>query len=302
MDPSLLKSVLQVIIFILMLSLGVNQSLADLVAFWRRQGALLRSLLAVVVLFPVVVFLLLKLFPVPSGVVAGLAILAAVPGAPVTYKRSALAGGDPVYTSNLHMTLALLTIMVTPLILSIFYGQFDLELEGKITVLQIVRQVAVVQFLPIGIGFLLQRVSPRFVDAIRKPLQKLANLAFWVMSGIFLFPLILWSIVQLVWPLGLVSIALFSTVAILTLAIGYFLGGESRLPPDLASPRSQRASLAIATIARNLGLALLLAELSGAASSIVPTILGYALVSLVIAVPFSLWSKRRIASATDSAA
>lgn len=302
MDPSLLKSVLQVIIFILMLSLGVNQSLADLVAFWRRQGALLRSLLAVVVLFPVVVFLLLKLFPVPSGVVAGLAILAAVPGAPVTYKRSALAGGDPVYTSNLHMTLALLTIMVTPLILSIFYGQFDLELEGKITVLQIVRQVAVVQFLPIGIGFLLQRVSPRFVEAIRKPLQKLANLAFWVMSGIFLFPLILWSIVQLVWPLGLVSIALFSTVAILTLAIGYFLGGESRLPPDLASPRSQRASLAIATIARNLGLALLLAELSGAASSIVPTILGYALVSLVIAVPFSLWSKRRIASATDSAA
>lgn len=302
MDPSLLKSVLQVIIFILMLSLGVNQSLADLVAFWRRQGALLRSLLAVVVLFPVVVFLLLKLFPVPSGVVAGLAILAAVPGAPVTYKRSALAGGDPVYTSNLHMTLALLTIMVTPLILSIFYGQFDLELEGKITVLQIVRQVAVVQFLPIGIGFLLQRVSPRFVDAIRKPLQKLANLAFWVMSGIFLFPLILWSIVQLVWPLGLVSIALFSTVAILTLAIGYFLGGESRLPPDLASPRSQRASLAIATLARNLGLALLLAELSGAASSIVPTILGYALVSLVIAVPFSLWSKRRIASATDSAA
>jgi hypothetical protein len=42
----------------------------------------------------------------------------------------------------------------------------------------------------------------------------------------------------------------------------------------------------------------LLAELSGAGSRIVPTILGYALVSLAIAVPFSLWSKRRIVSAT----
>jgi|688.fasta_scaffold17491_10 BASS family bile acid:Na+ symporter len=298
MDPSLIKSVLEVIIFILMLSLGVNQSLADLVAFWRHQGALLRSLLAVVVLFPLVVFILLKLFPVPGGVVAGLAILAAVPGAPVTYKRSALAGGDPVYTSNLHMTLALLTIIVTPVILSIFYGQFDLALEGKITVLQIVRQVAAVQFLPIGIGLLLQRVGPRFVERIRKPLEKLAHLAFMVMAGIFLFPLILWSVVQLVWPLGPVSIALFATVAILTLAIGYGLGGQSRLPADRAQPRSQRASLAIATIARNLGLALLLAELSGAGSSIVPTILGYALVSLAMAVPFSLWSKRRIASAT----
>ncbi len=298
MDPSLLKSVLEIIIFILMLSLGVSQSLADLVAFWRHQGALLRSLLAVVVLFPLVVFILLKLFPVPGGVVAGLAILAAVPGAPVTYKRSAMAGGDPVYTSSLHMTLALLTVIVTPVILSIFYGQFDLNLEGQITMGQVARQVAAVQFLPIGMGFLLQRVSPRLVERIRKPLEKLAHLAFLVMAGIFLFPLILWSIMQLVWPLGLVSIALFAMVAILTLAIGYGLGGESRLPADLAKPRTQRASLAIATIARNLGLALLLAELSGAASSIVPTILGYALVSLVIAVPFSLWSKRRIASAT----
>jgi len=301
MDPSLLKFVLQMIISILMLSLGVNQSLVGLVMFWRRQGALLRSLLAVVVLFPVVVFILLKLFPMPGGVVSGLAILAAVPGAPVTYKRSALAGGDPVYTSNLHMTLALLTLIVTPLILSIFYGQFDLELERKITVLQIARQVAVVQFLPIGIGLLLQRVGPRFLERIRKPLAQLAQLAFLVMVGIFFFPLVLWSIVQLVWPLGLLSIAVFTTVAILTLAIGYGLGGESRLPTNLANSRQQRASLAIATIARNLGLALLLAELSGAASRIVPTILGYALVSLVIAVPFSLWSKGQIAAAADSA-
>ena len=188
MDPSLLKFVLQIIISILMLSLGVNQSLVDLVAFWQRQGALLRSLLAVVVLFPVVVFILLKLFPMPGGVVSGLAILAAVPGAPVTYKRSALAGGDSVYTSNLHLTLALLTLIVTPLILSIFYGQFDLELEGKITVLQIARQVAVVQFLPIGIGLLLQRVGPRFLERIHKPLEQLAHLAFLAIVGIFFFP------------------------------------------------------------------------------------------------------------------
>ncbi len=99
-------------------------------------------------------------------------------------------------------------------------------------------------------------------------------------------------------PLGRGASAVFATVAILTLAIGYGLGGESRLPTNLAKSRQQRASLAIATIARNLGLALLLAELSGAGSQIVPTILGYALVSLVIAVPFSLWSKRQIASAS----
>jgi BASS family bile acid:Na+ symporter len=302
MAPDLLKLLLEVIIFILMLSLGVSQSLRELGAFWRRQGSLLRSLLSVIVIFPVVVFLLLKLVNVPAGVASGLAILAAAPGAPVTYKRSALAGGNPAYTTSLHLTLAILTILVTPFILYLFYGQFDLDMERGITLLEVAEQVAAVQFLPIGIGLLLQRIAPNFVEAIRQPLSRIAHLAFLLLVGIFLFPLILWSILQLVWPIGLRAIALMAAVVVITLVSGYLLGGTTRLRPEQALVGSERAALAIATIARNLGLALLIADLSEAAPSIMPTILGYALVSMVVAVPFSIWSKRQLSRATDTAA
>jgi BASS family bile acid:Na+ symporter len=78
------------------------------------------------------------------------------------------------------------------------------------------------------------------------------------------------------------------------------LGGATRFRPGQALVNSERAALAIATIARNLGLAILIADLSGAAASILPTILGYALVSTAIAVPFSMWSKRQVASATSA--
>lgn len=300
MPPDLIKLLLEVIIFILMLSLGVSQSLRELGAFWRRHGSLLRSLLAVVVIFPVVVFLLLKLVNVPAGVASGLAILAAAPGAPVTYKRSALAGGNPVYTASLHLTLAILTIFVTPSILYLFYSQFELNMERGVTLLDVAEQVAVVQFLPIGIGLLLQRIAPNWVETMRKPLSQIAQLAFLLLLGIFLFPLILWSIIQLVWPIGVLSFALMAALVVIALTIGYLLGGASQFRPGQALVNSERAALAIATIARNLGLALLIAELSGAAASILPTILGYALVSAAIAVPFSIWSKRQLASVKET--
>lgn len=300
MSPDLIKLFLEVIIFILMLSLGVSQSLRELGAFWHRQGSLLRSLLSVIVLFPVVVFLLLKLVSVPTGVASGLAILAAAPGAPVTYKRSALAGGNPAYTASLHLTLAILTIFVTPFVLYLFYNQFELNMERGVTLLEVAEQVAAVQFLPIGIGLLLQKLVPNSVEAIRKPLSRIAQLAFLLLLGIFLFPLVLWSILQLVWPIGWLSFALMAALVVIAITLGYLLGGATRFRPGQALVNSERAALAIATIARNLGLAILIADLSGAAASILPTILGYALVSTAIAVPFSMWSKRQVASATSA--
>jgi len=190
-----------------------------------------------------------------------------------------------------------LTIGVTPFILYLFYGQFELDIERSVTLLEVAEQVAMVQFLPIGIGVLLQRFKPGFVEAIRKPLNQVAHIAFLVMVGIFLFPLILWSVLQLVWPIGLLAIALMVSLVVITLASGYYLGGASGLRPEHALVGSERSSLAIATIARNLGLAILIADISGTASNILPTILGYALVSMVVAVPFSIWSKRQLAAA-----
>jgi predicted Na+-dependent transporter len=63
MPAPLILKVLEIIIFILMLGLGVNQSLADLSDLWRNPALMLRSLLAVAVLFPLATGLMLKLVP-----------------------------------------------------------------------------------------------------------------------------------------------------------------------------------------------------------------------------------------------
>src|SRR5271166_2721354 len=94
MDNPILLNFVTVTVFSRMLAIGVNQSFRQLTFLWRRPELLLRSLLAVIVLVPVVVGLLLWLFDLPPAVATGLAMLAAAPGAPLTTKRAGRRGSN----------------------------------------------------------------------------------------------------------------------------------------------------------------------------------------------------------------
>jgi BASS family bile acid:Na+ symporter len=93
-DNPLFLDFVKLTIFTLMLGIGVNLSLGDLFGLERRPADLLRSLLAVVVLVPLVVALLLLVVDLPREVATGLAVLAAAPGAPLTSQRARMAAGS----------------------------------------------------------------------------------------------------------------------------------------------------------------------------------------------------------------
>ncbi len=112
MDNPLILNLVTITIFTLMLTIGVNLSFEKLLSLCRRPFLLLRALLAVVVLVPLVVIVLLRLFDLPSGVATGLALLAAAPGAPLTTKRSQMAGGKFPHSASLQLTLALLAVII----------------------------------------------------------------------------------------------------------------------------------------------------------------------------------------------
>ena len=88
MAQQLLLNFVQVTIFSLMLTIGVNLSWSEILSLWRKPRLLLRGLLAIVILVPLVVILLLNLFDLPTGVASGLVVLAASPGAPLNDETS----------------------------------------------------------------------------------------------------------------------------------------------------------------------------------------------------------------------
>jgi BASS family bile acid:Na+ symporter len=227
MDNPILLYFVSLTIFTLMFALGVNHSFEQLTSLWRRPGLLLRSLLAVVFLVPMVVVLLLWVFDLPPAVATGLAVLAAAPGAPLTYKRSQMAGGDPTYSASLQLTLALLAVVITPVILAMFSVLFELETE-QVTLFKVALQVAEVTFLPVIIGLLIQRFAPKLAKAIVKPVQVIANVLFILLLVLIVVILVIAPDLRAMLNLGGLPVAAILLMVAVSLTIGHLLGGPRR--------------------------------------------------------------------------
>jgi BASS family bile acid:Na+ symporter len=280
MDHPTLLYLVKITIFTLMLDIGLTIPLGQLTSLWRRPALLLRSLIAVLLLVPVVVLLLLWVLDLPRAVVTGLAVLAAAPGAPLTTMRSQMAGGSTPYSASLQLTLALLAVLTTPLTLALFHAMFVLETAG-LPSLEVARQVAMVQFLPVSMGLLVRRFVPRLAGVAARPLTVLANVLFVLLIAAILVP----SMRMILHFGALPALAVVLMVG-MSLAIGDLLGGAV---PD------ERAALAVASIARNVGLALFITVLNRVEQAVLPTLVSYMILGAIVAVPYSGWSKRRVA-------
>ena len=284
MDNAFFNGFVTLTVFTLMFSIGINNSVRQLASVWRNPAVVFRSFLAVIVLFPLVVFILLKALNLPSGIATGLAILAAVPGAPMMTKRTEGAGGEPTYASSLQLLLALLVVIIAPLTLGFFYSQFDMVTE-RVTPWDVARQVARVTFLPIVVALLIVQFAPSVVERIKRPVKKLANILFLLFTLAIVGIFVLSSDMRGMLLVGWLPFAAVAITVVAGLAAGHVLGGPAR---------STRAVLATASIARNAGLALYVAGLSDYEMAFLPILLVYMLAGSVFAIPYSIWSKRRL--------
>ncbi|MGL5035533.1 MAG: bile acid:sodium symporter family protein [Microcystaceae cyanobacterium] len=281
----LLQILVKATIFSLMLSTGVNLSLEKMLSFWQKPALLFRALFAVVVLVPLVVFILLKCFYLPPEVMIGLVLLAVSPGAPLTTKRSQMAGARFRYSASLQLTLALLAVIITPITLSIFAFFFQ-GIPDRVKILEVAQQVTIVQFLPVILGLLLQKYGSKYTQEIARPLTIISN-------SLFLVLIVLASIVGIplmfkVWGLPLVAIAI---MVIISLSIGHLLGG---------SDRETRSVLAISCIARNVGLALFIAVLNDVQKQVIPTLIAYLILGSILGIVYSIWNKDQLKKETNS--
>ncbi|MGI9525229.1 MAG: bile acid:sodium symporter family protein [Hyphomicrobiaceae bacterium] len=284
MDNALLLNFVSVTVFSLMFAIGINFTFAQLTSLWEQPATLLRSLLAVAVTVPTIVFLVIHLFNLAPTVATGLAILAAAPGAPMMTKRTEGAGGEPTYAASLQLTLALLAVVITPLILALFYTLSDL-VTANVKLVDVARQIGWVTFLPVSIGILIRRFAPKFSEKIKGPSSVLANILFFGFMLLIVTLLVVSADLRAMLNTGVGPASAIVVVIVAALITGHFLGGPKQ---------ETRSVLAIACIARNAGLALFIAGLSDYGQRLIPTMVTYVLLGSVLAIPYSIWSKQRL--------
>jgi BASS family bile acid:Na+ symporter len=264
-----------VMMFSAMCALGLDQSVQGLVALRRQPSLLARSLLAILVLVPLVALLVTSLLPglTPAAHDAILFMAAATCAPFVARKAAGRVPTASAYAVSLEIAVAALAIVTVPITVALL----DL---GRIAPLEVAAQVFKVQLVPLGVGVLVRHWRPALAQRLVRPLSVLAIvllLAITLVVAIFAGQ-------RFLEHLNGPAVLAIGVVVACSIAIGHLLGGPR---PDT------RIALALITATRNLGLALLLAK------AILPEplpaqaiILTYTVVSQVLHVPYLMWRKR----------
>ena len=256
-----------------MLSIGVTLRLEQLLMLWERPGLLNRSILAAVVVVPMLVALVVFSFRLPQEIKIGLILIAIAPGTSLTiclpkYRRA------QCYAMALQATISLLAVITVPLTISILQEFFPPE--ARISPLNVGQQLVIAQLLPLMVGITVRYCWSDFADNLETLIGQAANVLLCI-----LILVVLAQQLEAVLHIGLFPLIIIGILALLSLWIGHFLGGRES---------STRMTLATTTATHSAALALFIAILNLPHLSVFPAIAVYVLVSGALTIAYLTWN------------
>jgi bile acid:Na+ symporter, BASS family len=252
------------------------------VALLRRPGLLARSLIAVLVVAPVLAVAVVRIFDLKPEVAIALVTLSISLLPPLLPGRGEKAGGRPEYGLGLVVLLAVFgvpVIMVSAEILQAVFGRDYIATPGAIA-----RLLTLTMLVPLVAGMVLARVSPSTAQRLEGPIERVQR---WLLPIAVVVLLI--SVAPDIWSLlGNHTLAAVGIFVLGSFAAGHLLGG-----PD----RRFAAVLAFATSCRHPATALALASANFPGVDEHAAIALYGLVTAVVGGVYTVWLRRRRSTA-----
>jgi len=268
----------KVSIVMLVFGLGLRASLEDIGHAWSRPRLVLRALFAIDVLIPMLGATLIAVLSLPSHVAVGMLLVAVTPAAPFAAQKELRFGGRAEFVFCLSVVTAIVSVVTIPLSLTLLSPLF--VSDASVMQLAVARLVTVLFVVPLFVGAMLHSVAPGAAE-------RLSRAAIAAGNGLIIVAVAYVLVRERPEVLAL-SVTVLPAIACLSvgaLVIGHLLGG----PSD-----EDRTALAVMCSMRHPGLALLIAAANFPKESVLPVIVEYLLVSTLVAVPYTMWRKRRV--------
>lgn len=278
MDPKqLVMLAFQVSILCTVFGFGLNATPDDLKYLIRRPGLLLRSILAVVVVMPLLAVTLARWFDFRPVTEIALVALAISPVPPLLPQRQTKAGGHHSYGLALMAILALLAIVTVPLWLEILEHLFGRPLGASPGA--VARTVVTMALLPLGLGMAVRAAAPALADRIDKPVSLIVKVLLPIAVLLLLFG---------TWRVLLGAIGGGTVVAMVVfvgagLVGGHLLGGPD---PDCS------IVLALSSACHHPAIALSIASANFPDEHFAGTILLYVVLNTLLCLPYLAWQRR----------
>jgi BASS family bile acid:Na+ symporter len=263
-----LRIAMGVIIPLASVATGLRAAAADPLWLFKRPSLLLRSLLAVLVLVPLVTFALLEVVGASMLIEGGVlvAILAVGIGPPAVFKHTGKDDAHIAYEVEMNVLLLALAILYIPAVLTVLGRYFGRELHldaSRVAWLVLTRSLV-----PLLVGVLLARFLPRVAEPLGRIAAPLVQVVLLVVVVVALF-----ATRRGLFALGASGWLICAVVAATAVAVGHLCGG-----PD---PLKRKVLVALSAV-RFPGLALLIASVLPNGRQVIPVVLAYVLCSVVL--------------------
>jgi BASS family bile acid:Na+ symporter len=247
---------------------GLRASAGDVVQVLRRPSLLARSLLAMLVVMPVIAVTIVRLFALRPSVEIALVALAIAPIPPLLPGKELKAGGQASYALGLMVIVGVLSIVTVPPLVSILSRYFMRPFAMSFGAIAKIVLVSIV--LPTAAGLAVRAAWPALAGRIARPVT-IAAKALLAAAALAMLIAALPPTFALIGNGSVLALAAFVVVG---LAAGHWLGGPD---PD------ERVVLACSTASRHPAIALAVARANFPDEPHLPaTILLYLLLTLLI--------------------
>lgn len=274
----LIPIAIQVSLFLIVLSVGLDASADDASYLLKRPALLVRSYVAIAVIVPIFATLLTMSLPLSRTAKIGILLMAVSPLPPLVPGKEIRLGERKPYVYGLLVAVSLLSVVMVPLSIVILSAVFHEYVS--ISMHAVWGLVLKSVFLPLAIGMLIHRIAPQRAERAAPLTGKIANIVLIVSVLPVLFA---------IWPAVVHLIGNGTIVAIIAVVVVGILGGHMLGGPD---PRD-RAALAIASASRHPGIALLIGVANFQEPDIKAAILLFLIVELLTVLPYQAWHKRQ---------
>jgi BASS family bile acid:Na+ symporter len=266
-------------IFLIVFSLGLRATRADVLYLISRPGRLARSLLAMNVIMPLVAVGLSLAFNLHPAVKTALVALSLAPVPPILPKKELKAGGHGSYVIGLLVAAALLSIVFIPVAEHFLRIFFNVNLDRPPTM--VIGLVGVTVLLPIAAGSLVRRLAPGLAERLASPVNTFATILLVLVCLVLLLQS--WKVgLPLIGNGHVLVIGVFVAVGLI---VGHLLGGPE---PE------NRVVLGLSTASRHPGVAMAIAAGTSADHKLViGAILLYFIVNAILSIPYVKWARQR---------
>ena len=175
----IVTTIAPIILALIMLGLGLSLKIEDFTRVFKTPIDFIVGFISQLIILPLIAFLLIAIFRIPSEIAIGIMIIASAPGGVTSNILTKFANGDVALSISLTAIISLISIVSVPFII---FTSADLlgitNIEKNISMINITLKMFSVVTVPVILGMIIRRFAEKFVINKIKFFDKLNIILF----------------------------------------------------------------------------------------------------------------------------